>query len=272
MEEAQPKPARRLRKGFTVEEMPPAKKSRMVHRVINFVDKRSKYVWLDRACQSTGINRVYLIMVGLVLALAAIIAGCKLFPISNIFIFLWPLPSTVHLVTAPDASAPVLRQSLIFWVVVAFFLWIESLLDATTGWIPLTWTIIKMSFLGLLFWRKELGANLVFSKVIEPMVRAYEDAVPDRTRRKEWAAEALAALTAVTHIGSAGEAVAAVTAALPPGTTQIATQMATQVATQVATQILATSVAAPVLTAEPAPVSPAAAAAAPEPASSQAQS
>ena len=99
--------------------------------------------------------------------------------VTNLVGFLYPLYESYRSLAGSSSSAANAatthsqQQWLTYWIIYAAFSLVESLTDFFLYWIPL-YHVVKIAFLVWCFLPQTRGAELVYSKVVEPVLVRYE--------------------------------------------------------------------------------------------------
>lgn len=120
--------------------------------------------------EKTGYSKVYFFFLisSVISAILFFAGGMRL--ISDIVSFLYPAYMSFKAIDSEDPTDD--TQWLTYWVVFAFFSIVEGCAEFITLWIPF-YFIIKCAFFVWLYHPKFLGAGLVYTQVIKPIVMPY---------------------------------------------------------------------------------------------------
>ena len=99
--------------------------------------------------------------------------------VTNLIGFLYPLYESYRSLATASSSAVNAatthsqQQWLTYWIIYASFSLVESLTDFFLYWIPL-YHLVKIAFLVWCFLPQTRGAEVVYAKVVEPVLVRYE--------------------------------------------------------------------------------------------------
>jgi len=95
----------------------------------------------------------------------------------NLVGFAYPVYASFKAVKSDDKNDD--KQWLTYWIVFGFFGLIESFTDFFLYWIPF-YFVAKMAFLIWLYYPETKGAEVVFTKVIDPVLMKYQPQIDSK--------------------------------------------------------------------------------------------
>ena len=125
--------------------------------------------------------------------------------VTNLVGFAYPLYESFRSLQSGSSSGAVHAQQhwLTYWIVFSLFALIESLTDFFLYWIPL-YHLVKVCFLVWCFWPSTRGAEVIYLRVVEPMLVRYEGKIDSAGRESRRAASRV-----INEVGSDIQQVAA---------------------------------------------------------------
>jgi hypothetical protein len=125
--------------------------------------------------------------------------------VTNFVGFAYPLYESFRSLHSGSSSGSLHAQQhwLTYWIVFALFALIESLTDFFLYWIPL-YHLVKVAFLVWCFWPTTRGAEVIYLRVVEPMLVRYEGKIESAGRESRRAASRI-----INEVGSDIQQVAA---------------------------------------------------------------
>jgi len=115
--------------------------------------------------------------------------------VTNLIGFAYPLYESYRSLASTSASAAAThsqQQWLTYWIIYATFSLVESLTDFFLYWIPL-YHLVKIAFLVWCFLPQTRGAEVVYAKVVEPVLVRYEGRIDQVGRDSKRAANRVVA-------------------------------------------------------------------------------
>jgi len=120
-----------------------------------------------------------------VVSLAGVLLAFVLFGIGsnalcNLVGFAYPVYASFKAIKTDEKADD--KQWLTYWVVFALFTVIESITDFFIPWIPF-YFVAKMGFLIWLYYPTTKGAEVVFTKVIDPVLTKYQPRIEQASNK-----------------------------------------------------------------------------------------
>ena len=115
--------------------------------------------------------------------------------VTNLIGFAYPLYESYRSLAASSASSATThsqQQWLTYWIIYAAFSLVESLTDFFLYWIPL-YHAVKIAFLVWCFLPQTRGAEVIYAKVVEPVLVRYEGRIDQVGRDTKRAANRVVA-------------------------------------------------------------------------------
>lgn len=137
-----------------------------------------QYDKLQELETKTGYSKVYFFF-SIVLAFASIVfllGGAKL--VTDLVSFVYPAYMSFKAIDSGDPEAD--TQWLTYWVVYGFCSIVESIASFIIGWIPM-YFVFKVSFFVWLYHPSFLGAGVVYTNVLRPIVMPYVESVTKKS-------------------------------------------------------------------------------------------
>lgn len=138
----------------------------------------SEYPPLLKVSQKLGIRLAYIPVVAAVIL--SMLFGVLDNIITNAVGFFYPAWQSFKAIESPDKHDD--RQWLTYWVVYAFFTFVEIFGDFLLFWVP-CYYLIKVAFLLWLFLPQFKGASIIYAQIIRPLLLQYEGSIDDTLNR-----------------------------------------------------------------------------------------
>ena len=129
--------------------------------------------------------------------------------VTNLIGFAYPLYESFRSLAAAQSTSAVHNQQqwLTYWVIYGIFALVESLTDFFLYWVPF-YHLVKIAFLVWCFLPTTRGAEVLYVKLVEPILSRYEGQIDNAAKQSRRAASRVLSDTAgdVAAMAAEGEA------------------------------------------------------------------
>lgn len=128
---------------------------------------------LVKICQKIGFNcqPAHLVLVSGIVALFLFITSMASYLLSSLIGFLYPAYMSFKAIQSTDKEDD--KQWLTYWVVFSIFQIFDGLLSSILSFLPFYY-IFKVAFYVYLFHPKTKGANLIYTKLVNPLLSKHQ--------------------------------------------------------------------------------------------------
>jgi len=159
-----------------------------------------KYPLFSKLEGATGIRKVYFALAFLALVSGVVFRGLGMTLACALAGFIYPVYKSFKTIEQP--TLPLLRQWLMYFVVLGLFTTVESFSDTALSWLPLYYPS-KLAFLLWCFLPKYNGATVVFNVLVKPVLVANQEHIDSSLQRAHQVAKLTAAHVA-SEVGERG--------------------------------------------------------------------
>jgi len=139
-----------------------------------------KYPTAQQLKEKTGVRPVLIALCVAALVLLFVLFGVGAAAVCNLTGFVYPLYASFKALKSPEKGDD--TQWLTYWMVYAFFSFLESFTDILLRWIPFYY-VFKVAFLIWCYLPQTHGANVVYKKFIFPIFIKHEREIDEGIRR-----------------------------------------------------------------------------------------
>jgi len=144
----------------------------------SFLDKckadLDKVPALQKAEESTGVDKLYLVTGAVVLFMFILYSGFGAGFLVNLMGFVYPAYQSFRAIESPDTKDD--TQWLVYWVVYSAFSIVETFSDVVLAWIPFYFSF-KIAFLFYCFMPQTEGAKVLYDNFLRDFLKKQESAI-----------------------------------------------------------------------------------------------
>ena len=159
-------------------------------------DCADRLVFLQAICGLFALSFIFVGATSLIFLVVVGLFGAQF--VTNLIGFAYPLYESYRSLasssstTAAASATHSQQQWLTYWIIYATFALVESLTDFFLYWVPM-YHLVKIAFLVWCFLPQTRGAELVYAKVVEPVLVRYEGRIDQVGRDSKRAANRVVA-------------------------------------------------------------------------------